>query len=246
MNERGYPDVHSDPYRDWDAAYVLGALSVDERREYELHLGQCSACREQVSELAAMPGLLASVPVSQVVADPRAVQSTPPSVLPKLVAAARRQRRRAHVVLAGAIAGGIVVAAGVAASLALALPGGVSTQVQPSVTSSADAVVTMKTVVPSPLTADIHLIGESWGTRIDSHCSYSGKAYSNYSGASQAYAMYVTNRSGHESQVASWLAGPGTTVEPVATTSLKVEDIAAVDIRAVATGQVLLKSDLGR
>jgi hypothetical protein len=246
MNELGYPGVHSDPYRDWDAAYVLGALSVDERREYELHLGQCATCREQVSELAAMPGLLAAVPASQIAADPRAEPAMPPSVLPKLVAAARRQRRRARLVLAGVITGGTVVAAGVAASLALVLPGGIGTPVQPSVSSSADAVVTMKQVVPSPLTADIHLVGESWGTRIDSHCSYGGKSTSRYPGASQAYAMYVTNRSGHESEVATWLAAPGTTVEPVATTSLKVEDIFAVDIRSVATGQVLLQSDLGR
>jgi anti-sigma factor RsiW len=246
MNERVRPDVRSDPYRDWDAAYVLGALSVDERREYELHLGQCRACREQVSELAAMPGLLAAVPASQILAGPRAEPAVPPSVLPKLVAAARRQRRRARLVLAGATAGGTVVAAGVAASLALVLPGGIGIPVQPPVSSAAAAVVTMEKVVASPLTADIRLVGESWGTRIDSHCRYGGKSSSRYAGASQAYAMYVTNRSGHESEVATWLATPGTTVEPVATTSLKVEDISAVDIRSVATGQVLLQSDLGR
>jgi anti-sigma factor RsiW len=27
-----------DKYREWDAAYVLGSLSTDERREYERHL----------------------------------------------------------------------------------------------------------------------------------------------------------------------------------------------------------------
>ena len=52
----------SDRFATWDAAYVLGALSPAERREYEEHLADCSACQSAVSELAGMPGLLAQVP----------------------------------------------------------------------------------------------------------------------------------------------------------------------------------------
>ena len=46
-------------YAEWDAAYVLGALSPAERREFEEHLEACEACRRSVAELAPMPGLLA-------------------------------------------------------------------------------------------------------------------------------------------------------------------------------------------
>jgi len=57
-----------DDYTDWDAAYVLGALPVEERREYEDHLTGCAACRAAVAELAGMPGLLAQLPPGEVLA----------------------------------------------------------------------------------------------------------------------------------------------------------------------------------
>ena len=34
-----------DRYAEWDAAYVLGALSPSDRRTYERHLAECAACR---------------------------------------------------------------------------------------------------------------------------------------------------------------------------------------------------------
>ena len=55
-----------DPYRQWDAAYVLGALSAKERLEYEQHLADCQECSAAVAELAGVPGLLAKVPESDV------------------------------------------------------------------------------------------------------------------------------------------------------------------------------------
>ena len=32
-------------FAEWDAAFVLGALSASERREYEAHLQDCDLCR---------------------------------------------------------------------------------------------------------------------------------------------------------------------------------------------------------
>lgn len=43
---------------DWDAAYVLAALSPAERREFETHLENCRRCRSAVAELTVLPGLL--------------------------------------------------------------------------------------------------------------------------------------------------------------------------------------------
>ncbi len=42
-------------FADWDSAYVLGALSPAERREYEEHLETCETCRRSVAELVADP-----------------------------------------------------------------------------------------------------------------------------------------------------------------------------------------------
>ena len=50
-----------DPFRDWDAAYILGALNADDRRTFERHLGSCPACATAVTELAGIPGILAKI-----------------------------------------------------------------------------------------------------------------------------------------------------------------------------------------
>ena len=42
-----------DEYVQWDAAYVLGALSPAERREYEEHLAGCPACQAAISAASA-------------------------------------------------------------------------------------------------------------------------------------------------------------------------------------------------
>lgn len=48
-------------FADWDGAYVLGALSTEDRRAFEMHMAACAACRQAVAELAGLPGLLAKV-----------------------------------------------------------------------------------------------------------------------------------------------------------------------------------------
>ena len=50
-----------DPYATWDAAYVLGSLSGNERREFEAHLATCPRCRAAVAELSGIPALLAQL-----------------------------------------------------------------------------------------------------------------------------------------------------------------------------------------
>ena len=55
-------------YADWDAAYVLGALSSADRREFEDHLATCPPCRDALAELAGMPGLLGAVSSVEVLA----------------------------------------------------------------------------------------------------------------------------------------------------------------------------------
>jgi anti-sigma factor RsiW len=52
----------SDEYREWDAAYLLGALSSADRRAYEEHLQTCDECSAGVASLADMPAVLAALP----------------------------------------------------------------------------------------------------------------------------------------------------------------------------------------
>jgi len=44
-----------------DAAYLLGALSPSDRREFETHLAGCASCQRSVQQLAGLPGLLGKV-----------------------------------------------------------------------------------------------------------------------------------------------------------------------------------------
>lgn len=241
-----------DRYSDWDAAYVLGALSVDERHQYERHLTECDACREQVAELAGMPGLLSAVPIAQAVAvgaadpfgwgvagepsDRDTRERMPSASLHTLLATAKSRRRRSRVIYAGVV----TVAAGLAASLALVLPGYIAGAGPVPLAPHALTAV-LEPVAPSALSADVSLDDHAWGTRIGSNCTYKE---SQYASGAHAYAMYVTDRQGKQSEVATWVARPGHTVEAVGTTQLRARDIAAVDIRSVETGQVLLASRL--
>ncbi|MEB0015099.1 hypothetical protein QN416_26240, partial [Glaciimonas sp. Cout2] len=63
--------------------------------------------------------------------------------------------------------------------------------------------------------------------------------------AERAYAMFVTDRNGEATQVASWLAGPGMTVPVAGTTKLDTDEIASVDIRLQPNGIVLLAAEPG-
>jgi hypothetical protein len=232
-----------DPFVDWDAAYVLGSLSGAERREYERHLVECDACSTAVAELAGLPGLLAKVPATE--ADELLTRSPeipmPPTLLPRLVRSARRRSRRARTLVAAGIVAAAAAAAIIVMVLPTAFPAGVSPRPSPSGVST---VVALKQVVPNPLSASVRLTSEGWGTRIEMNCSYgpppNGGAKPTWApGSAVGYALYVTDSTGNASEVASWTAAPGTTVEPSGTTSLALADISRVDIRSTS-GAVLL------
>ncbi len=234
----------TDRYTDWDAAYVLGSLSATERREFERHLAGCDSCTAAVAELAGLPGLLAKVPVAEATSllETAPVIPMPSTLLPRLVRSARRRQRRAR----GYIAGGIVVAAAAAAAIVLAVPLALPPAVAPtpSATSAPAArVVSLEQVVPNPLTASIRLTAEGWGTRIEMNCHYGAAAGTDpgwAEGAPADYAMFVTDASGDATQIATWSATPGSTVEPSGTTNLAVDQISSVDVRSTSTGAVLL------
>lgn len=59
---------------DWAGAYVLGALSSDDRIAFELHLETCDQCTRDVLELSALPGLLAGVEEADLDGPPTAVR----------------------------------------------------------------------------------------------------------------------------------------------------------------------------
>jgi hypothetical protein len=54
-----FADQDGHKYAHWDAAYVLDALSENDRVEFDNHLDDCRVCQDAVSELSGLPALLA-------------------------------------------------------------------------------------------------------------------------------------------------------------------------------------------
>lgn len=220
---------------DWDAAYVLGALTPADRRRYERHVDDCARCRAAVAELSGLPGLLAGVPVEQIGADP--ADDLPPDLLPRLsVAVTRRRRSRIRYAAVGAL----VAAAAVVLALVAFWPGS-GVDPRPTPTASQVAVsLPLQAVTPNPLAVSVSLVSEPWGTRMNLDCRFAGDGGSAGPDRDYGYAIYATNRAGVTMPVGSWTYGPDTTAEPVGTSKWPVEQIATVEVRA-DDGTVLLR-----
>ena len=94
-----------DPFIHDDAAYVMGALGADERRAFEAHLVECPECAQSVAELSGLTNLLNKVPLARVLEPESHPEAPPELMLPRLISAARKQRRRQSFRLAAAGAG---------------------------------------------------------------------------------------------------------------------------------------------
>ncbi len=228
--------MSTDEFTLYDAAYVLGALSPVERREFEEHLKDCAACSTAVSELAGLPGLMSKVPVEQLTAE---VEAPPETLLPSLARAVRRERGRRRLAVGAA---GIAAAALIAVGAAVLAgppdsPAGPPVASPPSSTSGS-ANLALTAVVPSPVSASARLVEMAWGTRIDLTCSYNTKGYSSAAGAS--YSLIVIDRSGVAQQVATWKALPDRKITLMGATSLARQNIAVVEIRTMS-GRALLR-----
>ena len=249
-----------DKFAQWDAAYVLGALSPAERREFEEHLASCPACQAAVSELVAIPGLLAQVSPADaamlaMAVDNHAGQSEtvtpsasaeelietelvetgpPSSLLPKMIKEAARARRRKILVAAAGIAAAIVVViSGIAIASGL-LP------LQPKSPQR----VAFSQVVPSAITAVADLIPGQDGTQIKVECVYAEVNDPRPGGGHEQYSIFVVDRAGHASEIKEWPATPNKQMRPSATTPLQMSQIADLEIRESGSDEVLLRAQV--
>ncbi|GAA4371530.1 anti-sigma factor family protein [Agromyces bauzanensis] len=223
-------------FADWDSAYVLGALSPAERREYEGHLETCERCRRAVEELAPMPGLLARLTPERAEAlldDGEGVDAKP-APRPELLAAVRHEARRRRI-RRTRLRYAVAAAAGAVALTAVVVPIGL-TRTPPGV-----EVVAFETVAEVPVTATAELTPVAWGTRIDLDCTYeSDGTDADAPQEGWSYALYVVDRDGTRRELSSWRASPGATARLEAGTAVDLDDIASLEIRAVASGDMLL------
>jgi hypothetical protein len=206
-----------------DAAYVLGALSTEERLEFERHLPGCPACSRAVQDLAGMPGLLAQVSPEVIESDP-VPEPLPETLLPALVREVRRrQRRRRWVTGLAAAAAVLAVGAG-----SVAVVDAVHDE-QPSSTVSTGQPMTQ--LGQHDLLADVALTSVPWGTRLDLTCRYAASGGEYAESVAAPYSLVVRSREGDVEQVATWNALPGKTMTLAGATAMRRDDIASVEVR---------------
>jgi hypothetical protein len=226
-----------------DGAYVLGALSPQERQEFERHLSGCESCARSVRELAGLPGLLARVDPG-VLTSPSAEDPVPETLLPALVREVRRaQRRRTFRTAGAAAAAAVVLAVGTLAATG-ALDQGPPPIAAPSTSSSPSTTVptgqAMVAVGPTSMTASLALESVAWGTRLDLTCTYPPDEDGYELPPVDSYALVVHTSDGRSEQVATWRALPGRTMQLVAATAANREDITSVEVLD-ARGESLLE-----
>jgi hypothetical protein len=222
-------------FAEWDAAYVLGALSPADRRAFEEHLERCDRCRAALAEIAPTIGLLSRVAPdrakSMLDGHEEGPDAAARAAMMSTVLRRSKQRRRAR------WAGAFALAAVVIVAITLVL----STTVLPS--PRGGEVVALEPVRDVPVTATVELTDVAWGTRIELVCEY-GELADGEGADGWPYALVVTSVDGTSSEVSSWLAFPGKTAKLSAGTALSVGDIATIDIRSVDSGYVLMRTEL--
>ena len=153
-----------DPFIHDDAAYVMGALSAEDRRAFEAHLEECPSCTENVAELSGLTDLLDMVPLARVL-QPGADREHPPDLLlARLIRTARAERRRRslRLVASGAVAASLI---------ALAVVVGVTQSRQ---SPPAGVSVAMTPVRPAAVTATLDVTPATWGTKVSLDCRWVG------------------------------------------------------------------------
>ncbi|WP_410601952.1 anti-sigma factor family protein [Amycolatopsis sp. lyj-90] len=196
----------TDPFATYDAAYVLGALSPEDRFAYEKHLRVCDRCAASVRDLAGIPGLLAQAGAPALLEEEPAPS---PELLPTVLKRVRRGRRIQRAITTAAT--GVAVAASV--TLAVVLTGPIAAAGNP-----------MTLLGDYPVTAEVAMFATDTGTKVDMTCSYGGNRTGDY-------ILVAVDADGGTSELASWRAMPKDTAHIVVGTAMRAGDIKALEIR---------------
>jgi hypothetical protein len=210
-----------DPFAHYDGVYVLGALSDDERAEFELHLNTCAACTERVRELAPLPAMLAGQPSSAYLDD---IDEPPPSLLPDLLRGVRSQRRKRQL-----LTGGL---AGLAAACLIALVVAVWPSSSPAKSPSAPLPQAMTALRSTPVHVTALITPVKWGTQIKLNCQYDAYA------PGIDYQLVVVDKHNAAHQAGSWTLTPGT-VSFTGGTSLPRDQISKIEITLADDAPIL-------
>jgi hypothetical protein len=223
-------DEADDNIAEWDAAYMLGALSTEDQRTYENYLAANPDDAAALRQLDDMPAILSALSRDEAVAltDIVDAKREPPTGVVLLArAAAERQRRSRRMFIATAV--------GIAA--ALAVVGGVvgATVFPRTATVQTAAMAPMQPGARAGLTAQLAITEKKWGTELNWACQYT----KGWARGVASYDIVVTTTDGVQTTVGSWKPAGDDATGLSAATSIPASAIRSVDIRVSGTNQPL-------
>lgn len=227
----------SDPnMAEWDAAYLLGALSAEEALEYERYLAETSQ-DTGLADSAQIPGILDVLSAEEALAllddRPASVEDgnvvTPPASFAAAAEKRRLRSRRARLAAAFASAAAFLIIGGVVGYAAIPHPSSTGVTLQAMGAGKRDGVA-----------ASLAISDEQWGTRLDWECHYTKPWATNV----KSYDLIVTTKAGVESTVASWSPSGDKATNLAAATTIPKSDIQSVTIREAGTATPLAVTTL--
>lgn len=221
----------ADPYARLDAAYLLGALDADEHLAYEAHLAMCRQCRVGLTEISAIPPLLAGLDESVLAAPPEAATPVPDTLLTRPPQAAGWDRVRRRRLTTGLV---LLAAACAIALIVILLPSGSG--------GPRPAPQAMAALTATPVDATIALQPRSWGTEIHLTCWYPRGAGET---SSDRYELVAHGTDGATYDLGSWRLVPGRRVIFTSGTVLSEAQIKNLQI-AQPNGRAILALSVHR
>ncbi|MFD4466986.1 sigma factor [Rhodococcus sp. NPDC058505] len=192
--------------------------------------------------VAQVPDTERGEPAAEVPLRADAVGDPPPDLLPTLLG---RVGPPPHRIRTAATAVGVVAVATAVVAVVALLPKPEPTGPSPTMPQGPSAPVTgqpMQPVAASPVSADVSVIQQDWGSRIDAVVRYPAPPGGGFGTDPSGYEMVLTDHTGARTTLATWTAVAGETVTPSTSTELPMLWITRVDIRAVPADRVLLTS----
>jgi hypothetical protein len=212
---------------DWDAAYILGALTPEERAEYENFLSAEPEHAATLTAFADIPAILDVLPRDQALllleddVEPPSTDHT--NLVPSLAIAAEKRRKRLQRNRFGAL---------LASAAAFLIIGGiVGYTTIPHKPPPGVELVAMTPGQRAGVTASLAVSKEGWGTRLDWQCQYT----KDWATSVPSYDLVVTTKNGKQASVGSWSPAGDKAANLAASTTIPISEIRTVEIRVTGT-----------